>query len=283
MYTTLSMVTQARTFRTSGERSAHRGAGDSVCTVSSIEANIVREGARLMARAEETRVALRLLGGVAVCLRAPELPEAFARSYADLDVITTRSNRHAAAAFLREEGYEPHVAFNALNGNERLLFFDQENGRQVDVFVGAFRMCHCVPLEARLEVDRISIPLAELLLTKLQVIELNEKDVRDALALLHGHDIGEEDGEIVNATRVAALCAEDWGLWRTIGQNLGICRGYTGKFDLAAAERGKIEARLDTLLARIEAKPKSRSWRLRAKIGDRKRWYELPEEVAGEP
>ena len=237
-----------------------------------------------MARAEEARVVLRLVGGVAVRLRAAAaFPAVFARSYADLDVIVARSDRHAAADFLREEGYEPHVAFNALNGNERMLFFDEANGRQLDVFVGAFRMCHRVPLEARLEVDRISIPLAELLLTKLQVIELNEKDVRDALALFHGHEVGEEDGDVVNAPRIAALCAEDWGLWRTITQNLGICRAYTGKFDLAADERATIEARLDALLACIEAAPKSRSWRLRAKIGDRKRWYELPEEVAGGP
>jgi hypothetical protein len=252
--------------------------------VSAIEADVVSEGARLMARAEEARVVLRLVGGVAIRLRAPSaLPAVFARSYADLDVIAARSDRHAAADFLREEGYEPHVAFNALNGNERMLFFDEANGRLLEVFVGAFRMCHRVPLEERLEVDRISIPLAELLLTKLQVIELNEKDVRDALALFHGHDVGEEDGDVVNADRIAALCAEDWGLWRTITQNLGICRAYTPKFELAADERATIEARLDALLARIEAEPKSRSWRLRAKIGDRKRWYELPEEVAGGP
>ena len=252
--------------------------------MSAIEADVVAEGRRLLARATEAGVALRLLGGVAIRLRAlGELAAPFARSYADLDVVTARADGRAAAEFLRDEGYGPHVAFNALHGNERMLFFDETNGRQLDVFVGAFRMCHRIPLDERIEVDPVSIPLAELLLTKLQVIELNEKDVRDTLALLHGHPVGDADGEVLNAGRIARLCAEDWGLWRTIAQNLSACRSHLDSYDLAPDDRTAIGARLDTLLDRIEAEPKSRGWRLRARIGDRKRWYELPEEVAGGP
>jgi Uncharacterised nucleotidyltransferase len=252
--------------------------------VSAIEADVVAEGTRLLARAAEAGIALRLLGGVAIRLRAPDnLPPPFARSYADLDFVTARGAAGPAAQLLRAEGYEPHVAFNALHGNERMLFFDERNGRQLDVFVGAFRMCHRVPLDERIEVDPVSIPLAELLLTKLQVIELNEKDVRDALALLHGHPVADEDGDAVNAARVARLCAEDWGLWRTIVQNLTVCRAYVETYELEPADRTEIEGRLDVLLERIEEEPKSRAWRLRNRIGDRKRWYELPEEVAGGP
>lgn len=252
--------------------------------VSAIEADVVAEGTRLLARAAEAGIALRLIGGVAIRLRAPgNLPPPFARSYADLDFATARGAAGPAAQLLRAEGYEPHVAFNALHGNERMLFFDERNGRQLDVFVGAFRMCHRVPLDERIEVDPVSIPLAELLLTKLQVIELNEKDVRDTLALLHGHPVADEDSDAVNAARVSRLCAEDWGLWRTIVQNLTACRAYVETYELEPADRTEIEARLDLLLDRIESEPKSRAWRLRNRIGDRKRWYELPEEVAGGP
>jgi hypothetical protein len=252
--------------------------------VTAIEADVVSEGERLLERSRETGVPLRLLGGVAIRLRAPGgLPDAFVRSYADLDVVTAQRGRGPVDDLLRNEGYEPHVAFNALHGQERLLYFDTEHGRQLDVFVGAFKMCHRVPLDARLEVDPVSIPLAELLLTKLQVIELNEKDVRDALALFHGHDVGDEDGERLNAGRVAALCADDWGLWRTLTQNLAACRAHVDAYDLPGEERQRIAERLDALLERIEREPKSRGWRLRARIGDRKRWYDLPEEVAGGP
>jgi hypothetical protein len=252
--------------------------------VSAIEADVVAEARRLLARADETGVALRLLGGVAIRLRAPAALQApFARPYADLDFVTARGASGSAAQLIRKEGYEPHVAFNALHGNERMLFFDETNGRQLDVFVGAFRMCHRIPLDERIEVDPVSIPLAELLLTKLQVIELNEKDVRDTLALLHGHPVGDEDGNSVNAARIARLCAEDWGLWRTIVQNLTSCRAYVETYELDPADRSAIEEKLDLILERIDVEPKSRTWRIRGRIGDRKRWYELPEEVAGGP
>ena len=172
-------------------------------------------------------------------------------------------------------GYEPHVGFNAMNGKERLLFYDNPNERQVDVFVSSFRMCHEIPLEKRLHVDEDTVPLAELLLTKLQIVELNEKDVRDTVALLLEHDVTEDDAG-VNAAHVAALCADDWGLWRTISHNLETLRDRLGAYDV---DREAVANRVSAILERIEAAPKSRSWRMRAKIGERKRWYELPEEV----
>jgi hypothetical protein len=247
-----------------------------------IDADVVAEGRRLLDKATTEGVPLRLLGGVAISLRAVgELAPAFRRSYADLDFVTTKKGSRRTEEFLRQEGYVPHVAYNALHGGERLLFFDDPHDRQIDVFVGVFAMCHKVPLGDRIELDPTSIPLAELLLTKLQVVELNEKDVRDALALLHDHPVGDEDGDTLNAGRVAQLCADDWGLWRTITQNLRACRSFADTYDVP--DRARLDERLDALLDRIEREPKPRSWRLRAKIGDRKRWYQLPEEVAEGP
>ena len=191
------------------------------------EPDIVEEGTRLLRLAESEGVPLRLLGGVAIRLHAAEgLPAAFERSYNDLDFVTAKGASGKAQAFFREAGYEPHKAFNALNGQERLLFFDLGNERQVDVFVGAFSMSHKIPVGDRLDVERGTLPLAELLLTKLQIAELNEKDIRDALAILHGHEVGDADGDRVNARRVAELCARDWGLWRTITGNLATCRAH---------------------------------------------------------
>jgi len=244
-----------------------------------IHEDVVAEGERLIGRAADEGVPLRLLGGVGMRLRAPgELAPAFRRTYADLDFVTTKKGVGATTGLFRGEGYEAQVAFNALHGGERLLFFDNDHDRQVDVFVGAFSMCHKIPLDGRIEVDPVSIPLAELLLTKLQVVQLNEKDVRDALALLHDHEVGESDGELVNSARVAQLCASDWGLWRTITQNLAACRAFADTYDVP--DRPTLDERLDALLGRIEEEPKSRARRMRAKIGDRKRWYDLPEEVA---
>jgi len=162
-----------------------------------------------------------------------------------------------------------------MNGRERLLFYDNPNARQMDVFVSSFRMCHEIPLEKRLTVDEDTVPLAELLLTKLQIIELNEKDVRDTVALLLEHAVTDDDSG-VNAAQFAALCCEDWGLCHTITRNLTSVRERVGGYDV---DRDVVATRVDVLLDRLEATPKSRSWRIRAKVGERKRWYELPEEV----
>jgi len=229
--------------------------------------------------AHSAGVPLRLLGGVAVRLRASDgLPHSLTREYKDLDFATTKKGAGDASKLLRDAGYDPHVAFNAMNAKERMLFYDDPNQRQVDLFVGSFRMCHEIPLDRRLEVDRGTVPLAELLLTKLQIIELNEKDVRDTVALFHEHDVTPDD-DGVNGPRVAELCGNDWGLWRTITANLGNVRAHVDRYALTDEERSRVEGRLDILQATIEEAPKSRAWRLRAKVGERVRWYEVPEEV----
>jgi hypothetical protein len=235
----------------------------------------VTEGRRVLGAARDAGLTLRLLGGVAVHVRSRGLPPSLTREYKDLDFATSKKSAGDLQKLLRDLGYEPHLGFNAMNGRERLLFYDNPNERQVDVFVKSFRMCHEIPLEDRLTVDEDTVPLAELLLTKLQIIELNEKDVRDTVALLLEHEVTDDD-EGVNASHVAALCGEDWGLCRTISQNLEALRGRLAQYEV---DRDVVSSRVTLLLERIEAVPKSRSWRLRAKVGERKRWYELPEEV----
>jgi hypothetical protein len=247
--------------------------------MSEILEDIVSEGERLLGIASDRAVPLRLLGGVAVRLKAPEVPPSLAREYKDIDFAVTKKGGGAADKLLREAGYEPHVAFNAMHARERGLYYDEGNGRQVDLFIDAFRMCHEIPLGKRLDVETQTVPLAELMLTKLQIIEVNEKDIRDTVLLFHGHPIADHDDGAINGAHIAKLCADDWGLWRTITANVDRCRSHVGDYELSAEERARIESRFDELLQRIEDEPKSRGWRRRAKVGDKKIWYELPEEV----
>jgi hypothetical protein len=241
--------------------------------------NVLAEARRLLDLARSADVPLHLLGGAAVRLRAPEVPPSLDRVCKDIDFVVRRNAGKDAARLLRDAAYEPDVAFNAMNGRDRLLFHDPGRGRQVDVFVDAFSMCHQIPLGGRLDGPAGTVPLAELLLTKLQIVELNEKDARDTVLLLHGHPLSEDDDGI-NQARVADLCAHDWGLWRTITRNLERCGDLLAGYDLPPADARRIAASLEALLARIDAEPKARGWRLRAKVGERRRWYELPEEVA---
>ena len=253
-------------------------------STSSTRSNVVEEALRTTEQAERDGPTLRLLGGVAIRLRAEDgLHPAFEREYADLDWIVPKGKSSEAQKFFDSIGYTPHVRFNAIHGRERLLFFDEQNDRQVDVLVGTFRMSHQIPFGDRLALEPVTVPLAELLLTKLQIVQLNEKDVRDAFALLHDHPVEERDGVAINGAHVARLCASDWGLWRTFTANLEALEGHIDRYDLPEESKRRIAERVERLQERIEEEPKSFGWRMRAKIGDRKRWYELPEEVEGGP
>ena len=249
--------------------------------VAPTSADIVDEARRLLRLADEAGVTLRLLGGAAVRLRAPgPLPDALARDYGDLDFAAARGSSGEVSRLFRGGGYEPHVEFNALHGKRRLMFLDLERERKADVFVGEFAMCHSIPIGDRLDLEAATVPLAELLLTKLQIVELNEKDVRDTVALLDGHEVAGHDGDAINASRIAALCAADWGLWRTITANLDRLRSDARVY-LDDARAATVERRVAELRTRLDAEPKSRGWRLRARVGERVRWYELPEEALG--
>ena len=144
--------------------------------MSDTRSDVVEEALRITEEAEREAIALRLLGGVAIRLRAKEgLTPAFEREYADLDWITPKGASAKAQRFFESLGYTPHVRFNSMYGQERLVFFDLEHDRQVDILVGTFRMSHEIRLGKRLDMEPLTIPLAELLLTKLQIVELNEK------------------------------------------------------------------------------------------------------------
>jgi hypothetical protein len=243
-------------------------------------ADIVDEADRLLASARDAGVPLRLIGGIAIHRRAGgDLHPAVRRTYGDIDLATPKGRGQDVVRLLTGLGYEPDGEFNALQGHRRLLLYDDANGRKLDVFVGTFEMCHAIPITERIDADPEIVPLAELLLTKLQVVELNEKDLRDMVALLLHFPVTADDSGI-NAPVVARLLAGDWGLWRTTRLNLERLRERLGEYGLTDAERERVLTRADELWAAVEAEPKGRSWRMRDRVGDRKRWYEQPEEVA---
>jgi hypothetical protein len=239
------------------------------------EADVVRESLRVVEAAADIR--LRLLGGLAIAVSLDERP-LLPRTYNDIDFITARGEGPKVAKLFEALGYEGDRQFNGLNGHRRLLFYDTANERRVDVFVGRFEMCHMWPLERRLDVVERTIPLGDLLLTKLQIFAINEKDQRDIVNLLHGHKLtANEDG--INVDYVAELCAADWGLWRTATMNIERTRGTVTRFELAPHDEAVVVSRLDDLRKRIDAEPKSTKWKLRARVGERVQWYETPEEV----
>lgn len=240
-------------------------------------ADPVAEGRRVVEQARANGIVLRLLGGVAVFLQAPDSRPLLGRDIRDIDLVTPRGNKREVAQLFRSLGYVEDEQFNAFHGAHRQIYVDLENQRKVDVFVGTFSMCHEIPIAARLDRDPLTVPLAELLLTKLQIVELNERDERDIYNLCYHHEVGERG---IEAELIAELCARDWGLWRTCRGTLDRCRADLGGYALGEREREVIADRLGSLWERIEAEPKTSKWRWRARVGERVRWYEEPEEEA---
>jgi hypothetical protein len=242
-------------------------------------ADIVAEADRLLEAARASAIPVRLVGGLAVYFHTEDIPVPLRRTYGDIDLATTRSATRSASELLAALGYSPAREFNVLNGNRRLLFYDEHNERKLDVFVESLELCHTIPITARIELDPRTIPLAELLLTKLQVVELTDKDLRDIATLLSRHDVDAHDDDTINADFIARLTADDWGLWRTVKLNVDRLREQIPPLLLDEADRARVLERVDRLWQRVEREPKSRRWRMRDRVGDRKRWYEVPDEV----
>jgi hypothetical protein len=244
------------------------------------EPGILDEGLRLVSLAKEREVVLRMLGGAAIHLRlGSRLHPRFRRDLQDIDFVTAKGAGRQVSELLREEGYEANEGFNRTHGATRLLFYDTANERQVDVFVGSFRMCHELPLARRLMLDATTLPLAELVMTKMQIVRLNQKDLFDLYALLLAYEVEDHDADAINGSYIGSLCGRDWGLYRTFSLNLERLAGALPGLPVDAEERATIGRRIDALSSAIEEAPRSQRWRMRARVGDRVRWYEEPEEV----
>lgn len=242
--------------------------------------DILDEALRLMDIIEATGLKARLLGGVGVQIVAQGAGHpAFTRTPRDVDVIAERNARPRIDEAFIVAGYRADDMFNVINGHRRLLYFDDPHERHVDVFVGHFEMCHAIPLEDRLDLYPRTLSPADLMLTKLQIYRLNPKDQLDILRLLSAFPVTSDDASGINAQHIADLLSKDWGLWRTATENLRRTRAALAGDVLEVGVRKALESRLDHVEVAIESRPRSLAWRARARIGDRLRWYQEPEEV----
>jgi hypothetical protein len=241
---------------------------------------MVAEGRAIVAAAAARSIPVRLVGGVAIWLRASAPARAaLGRSYPDIDLVAHKRQSRALRGVLEEAGLEPERVFNATHGARRLLYHGP-GGWQVDVFLDTFEMSHTLDLGPRLEAEPETLAAAELLLTKLQIAEVIAKDLSDAAMLLWDHEPGDGDGPgRLNLRPLTSRCAADWGLYTTATGNLAACADTLGSLPIGAADRARIAARIETLTAALAAAPKTMAWQLRAKVGKRVRWYQLPEEV----
>lgn len=238
-------------------------------------------GLAIVNAAESRGCQARLLGGLAVaasCPSATTIP-ALSRAYGDVDLAILHEHGLLLTEVLAEFGFLPSRRFNALHRKTRLLYYNEAQVH-LDVFVDAFAQCHRLPLRNRLARVPTTLTPADLLLTKLQIAQLNFKDAQDLAALLLDKELTTDDAGIDVDYVTRGVLAGDWGWWRTVSDNLELLvRLINADLALEPAERALIERRATELRTRTEAQPKSLRWRARSRIGDRLPWREEPEEI----
>lgn len=231
----------------------------------------------LIRGAEARGAPVRALGGLGIALRAPEANPLLQRGFADVDLAAGKKSRRQVTEAMEEAGLEAEPEFNALQGSRRQIWWTPDRATHVDVFLGEFAMCHRLELDGRLPPDHQALAAADLLLMKLQVVELNHKDVTDAAALLSTHRLEEHDGEgSINRERIIDVLSGDWGFYTTATDNLEKVPDLVSAMDPELGRQvGETAAQIR---AEVEDAPKSRAFKLRARVGRRKRWYEIPDE-----
>jgi hypothetical protein len=237
----------------------------------------IAEAHRVAEAAQSERLGIKLLGGAGIHLHSPSAQKPpLKRKYGDLDYAVYTRDRKQVLAFFPSLGYEANERFNLMQGDRRLYFYDTHNGRQVDIFIDVMRMSHVIDLRDRLSHEGPCASPSDLLLSKLQIYELNRKDLVDVTALLLDHPIAPGDDEAIDPVYISKLAADEWGLYRTLEVNIEKLRATLVELEV---DRDVAEQRLNALWSAIEARPKPLKWKVRARVGDRLPWYELPEEV----
>jgi hypothetical protein len=245
--------------------------------------NMQAECLRILDAAESQGVLLRVIGGMAVHLHCPtasRLP-ALQRDYGDLDFVTASPDDQRMRSFFESIGFKANARFNALQGAKRMIFESTSSDWHIDIFINEFHMCHDITFSHDLLKNNAqTIPLTELLLSKLQIVSINAKDVKDVAAILIEHPPGDNDNETIHLPRLLDVTSHDWGFYTTVHMNLERIPGMLETLALPIEENRVILGRLAKIKEKVEAAPKSMAWKMRAIIGKSMPWYEEPEDAA---
>jgi hypothetical protein len=241
------------------------------------EVALIDEGKHLVEAAGNRNLVLRLLGALGIQYRCPgswSIAERAGRTTGDIDLIGQGRQWSDLVSLFESLEYGVDERWAMLHGKDRLIFF-HPTGFRVDVFLDKLNMAHVLELKERLPIHPVTVPLADLLLQKLQIVEFTSKDAIDILVLLREHPLG-NDEIAINTPYLTGLLANDWGFWHTATKNLAHVRDeWLPDLEvLGDGDRNVVRDRLEELLKRVEGEPKTLKWKLRARLGTRVRWYQ---------
>ncbi|MGQ9459828.1 MAG: hypothetical protein ACUVRA_01165 [Candidatus Bathyarchaeaceae archaeon] len=259
----------------------------------------IRDALKIVEEGERHKATLRLLGALAIKIHSHEYSDLHGRlkrlgnektAFTDIDLMAYSKERAKVRKLMEDMlGFKHSRHFMLMHGKERLLYHHPEDLYHVDIFFDELQFSHNIyfgsnPEKGRLKLDFPTIPLADLILEKLQIHEINEKDIKDIVVLLRAHEIGQEDQkEIINAKYIAEILADDWGFWYDAKMNLNkvkaFAEDYCVKGILTSEDLTDIHNKLDRIIAFIDAEPKTKKWKKREKKGTSKEWWRPVETI----
>ena len=232
-------------------------------------------------------IIMRLIGALAFRTHCPKygyIQDQLGRKFTDFDFASYPRFTKDILRVIPELGYEEDKQVTQLFGDRRMLFHDPAFGRHIDVFFNELDFSHKINFVGRLEVETETLPLAELLLEKMQIFQINEKDLIDSIMLLREHPIGNTDQETIHIQVITRSLSNDWGFWRTVTGNLKLLHEmvehYHGQAGLTDEDRQVVHNRIEELERQIDESPKTIRWKTRAAIGEKVRWYKVVEELS---
>ena len=243
----------------------------------------IDEARKIIDKAKEHGVSLRLSGGLAFNVHCPQfnyIHGKWGRVFTDTDFVSRSEYGSTLIEVYRELGYRDDEMITTLYGNSRMVFDNPETGFHSDIFYDKLDFCHVLPLRDRLDVDDLTIPLAELFLEKMQIVQINEKDIVDTMMLIREHPIGESDVETINGPVIGRFLAADWGFWRTVRGNMEKLEALLEQTDLfETADKIDIREKMAQIQKYIDHTQKPLAWKMRNKIGDKVKWYKDVDEL----
>jgi hypothetical protein len=267
----------------------HLGIGGSrplekVQDTSNHDALMKEEGPRIVTEGTKRGLHLRLLGAIAFQYHCPKynfLTAKLRRQLSDVDFAAYNLERKTIEKMMREFGYVDQPMVSALFGHRRLIWDNKSNGLHVDIFFDKLEMNHDIPFEGRLEMEEMTIPLSDMLLEKMQIVHLNEKDIVDTIMLLREHSVGDSPTpETIDSSYLAKLLSVEWGFYYTVTTNLKKVEDRLNLYpELSEEDRADVSAKIHKLREILDKAPKTLAWKLRAKVGPKTKWYKEVEDV----
>jgi hypothetical protein len=238
----------------------------------SLEDETSVEASRLILQAQQAGIVLRALGSVGVGLHCPPSLEAMTlrhRQPKDIDLATRKQDRRELRRFFEGEGYEVDRDMLVAMEGTRYLFRNRVRSIDVDVWVDVLDLCHRLDVSDRLG-EGPTLTIEDLVLSKLQIVELTLGDLEDLATMISVHRLSGEqadrdDPEVIDVEYLTGLLGDDWGFWRTALGNLEKLNQH-----VAAEARPKVQKIIDL----VQGSPKTVRWKLRARIGERMQWWQ---------